>query len=151
MTPSLYEWAGGGAALEKLFDRFYEHVRADEVLALVFAGMDADHPKHVAAWLGEVFGGPKQYSAHRGGHAHMIKRHLGRELTERQRRRWMDLLQDTADEVRLPGDPEFRAAFVGYLEWGTRMAVLFSQPGMAAPPDDSPMPTWDWALPPYQP
>ncbi len=150
VTPTLYEWAGGAAALEKLFDRFYEHVHADDVLASVFAGMDSNHPKHVAAWLGEVFGGPKTYSATRGGHAHMVSRHLGRALTEEQRRRWVNLLIDTADEVGLPDDPEFRASFVGYLEWGTRMAVLFSQPGMEAPAD-SPMPTWDWALPPYQP
>ena len=148
--PSLYEWAGGADALLKLFETFYRHVRDDEVLAPVFAHMDPAHPQHVAAWLGEVFGGPKEYSANRGGHAHMISRHLGRALTEEQRRRWVELLIDTADEVGLPDDPEFRASFVGYLEWGTRMAVMFSQPGMAAPVD-SPMPTWDWALPPYQP
>jgi hemoglobin len=150
VTPTLYEWAGGGKAIQELLDRFYERVRTDDVLAPVFAGMSSEHPKHVAAWLGEVFGGPKEYSANHGGHAHMIRRHLGRAITEQQRRRWMALLLDTADEVGLPGDPEFRASFVGYLEWGTRMAVMLSQPGVAAP-TDSPMPTWDWALPPYQP
>jgi hemoglobin len=150
VTPTLYEWAGGAEALQKLLDRFYERVRADEVLAPVFAGMSSEHPRHVAAWLGEVFGGPKEYSAHRGGHAHMVRRHLGRAITEQQRRRWLALLLDTADEVGLPSDPEFRASFVGYLEWGTRMAVLLSQPGVEAP-TDMPMPTWGWALPPYQP
>src|SRR5687767_8550484 len=29
---------------------------------------------------------------------------------------------------RLPADPEFRAALVSYLEWGTRLAVGNSQP-----------------------
>lgn len=149
-TPTLYEWAGGADALLKLFETFYVHVREDEVLAPVFADMDPSHPQHVAAWLGEVFGGPKVYSTHRGGHAHMISRHLGRALTEEQRRRWVALLIDTADEVGLPDDPEFRASFVGYLEWGTRMAVMLSQPGIEAP-EQSPMPTWDWALPPYRP
>ena len=150
MTPTLYEWAGGAEAIQKLLDTFYDHVRADEVLAPVFAGMDEEHPKHVAAWLGEVFGGPPVYSAERGGHRHMISRHLGRAITERQRRRWIELLLDTADEVGLPDDPEFRASFVGYLEWGTRMAVLLSQPGVEEP-GEAPMPTWGWALPPYQP
>jgi hemoglobin len=149
-TPTLYGWAGGAAAIQKLFDRFYEHVRDDEVLAPVFAGMDAEHPQHVAAWLGEVFGGPKRYSTERGGHAHMVSRHLGRALTETQRRRWLELLIDTADEVGLPADPEFRASFVGYLEWGTRMAVMLSQPGVEPLPAGTPMPTWDWALPPYR-
>jgi truncated hemoglobin YjbI len=148
--PTLYEWAGGADALLKLTETFYVHVRDDELLAPVFAQMDPAHPQHVAAWLGEVFGGPTEYSATRGGHAHMIGRHLGRALTEQQRRRWVALLIDTADEVGLPADPEFRASFVGYLEWGTRMAVMLSQPGIEAP-EQSPMPTWGWALPPYRP
>ena len=59
----------------------------------------------------------------------MIGRHLGRALTETQRKRWLDLLLECADEVGLPSDPEFRSAFVAYLEWGTRLAVLNSQPG----------------------
>jgi hemoglobin len=147
--PTLYEWLGGAPALERLFTRFYERVPEDPLLAPVFAGMDPGHAQHVAAWVGEVFGGPKAYSSARGGHAHMISRHLGRAITEEQRRRWVDLLQDTADEVGLPSDPEFRASFVGYLEWGSRLAVLFSAPGADTPAPEE-MPTWDWAKPPWQ-
>ncbi len=47
----------------------------------------------------------------------MIARHLGRALTGTQRKRWIELMLETADEVGLPHDPEVRAAFVGYLEW----------------------------------
>jgi len=150
MTPTLYEWAGGAAAFEKLFDAFYTKVRVDEVLAPVFADMSPEHPQHVAAWLGEVFGGPRVYSEEHGGHQHMVGRHLGRALTEQQRRRWVNLLIDTADEVGLPDDPEFRASFVGYLEWGSRMAVVLSAPGVEVDVPE-PMPTWDWARPPWQP
>ncbi|RZS38941.1 truncated hemoglobin YjbI [Herbihabitans rhizosphaerae] len=148
--PTLYEWLGGTEALEKLFDAFYTRVRDDDVLEPVFRGMDPRHPKHVAAWLAEVFGGPARYSADHGGHRHMVGRHLGRAITEEQRQRWIALLLDTADQVGLPDDPEFRAAFVGYLEWGTRMARILSQPGMDAPREE-PMPKWDWPLPPWQP
>jgi hemoglobin len=73
----------------------------------------------------------------------MIRRHLGRALTEAQRARWMELLLRCADEVRLPNDPEFRSALVGYLEWGTRLAVINSQSGVAVK-DDTPMPRWGW-------
>jgi hemoglobin len=34
-----------------------------------------------------------------------------------------------ADDAGLPDDPEFRSAFVAYLEWGTRLAQHNSQPG----------------------
>jgi hemoglobin len=142
-VPSLYEWAGGAAAFEKLFEAFYQRVPHDELLAPLFAGMDPNHAGHVAAWLGEVFGGPKAYSGNRGGHSHMVGKHLGKGITEQQRRRWVALLLDTADDVGLPADPEFRSAFVGYLEWGTRMAVIFSAPG-AEPNPAEPMPVWGW-------
>ncbi|MEV4314466.1 antibiotic biosynthesis monooxygenase [Actinocrispum sp. NPDC049592] len=142
-VPSLYEWAGGAAAFEKLFTEFYTRVADDPLIGPLFATMDPEHPKHVAAWLGEVFGGPKAYSSERGGHQHMISRHLGKALTEQQRRHWMNLLIDTADAIGLPTDPDFRSAFVGYLEWGTRMALTYSQPGMSGTTNE-PMPTWGW-------
>jgi hemoglobin len=145
--PTLSEWAGGPPAFEALTTRFYEKVPLDPTLAPVFAGMDPKHAQHVAAFVAEVFGGPKGYTETGGGHAHMIQRHLGRALTQEQRRRWVALMLETADEVGLPDDPEFRAAFVGYLEWGTRLAVINSQPGVEAPTDNPPMPEWGWGPP----
>lgn len=142
-VPSLYAWAGGMPALESLTKRFYEVVRADPILQPVFAHMDEKHPTFVAHFIAEVFGGPALYTKDRGGHAHMIRRHLGRHLTETQRRRWVDLLCNAADEVGLPPDPEFRSAFISYIEWGTRIAVLNSAPG-AQPGPDQPMPRWGW-------
>jgi hemoglobin len=142
--PSLYEWMGGQPVLEKLIETFYRNVARDSLIAPLFAKMGPEHPKHVAAFIGEVFGGPADYSQGRGGHAGMITQHLGKHLSEAQRHRWMELLLQTADEVGLPADPEFRSAFVGYIEWGTRLAVINSQPGVAAPPADSPMPKWGW-------
>jgi hemoglobin len=143
LVPSLFEWAGGAEALVRLFERFYDTVTDDELLGPVFAGMSPDHPRHVAAWLGEVFGGPRSYTERGGTHRTMIGHHLGRELTQSQRRRWFDLLLDAADDVGLPADPEFRSAFVGYLEWGTRLAVQFSQPGLSVDVPE-PMPQWGW-------
>lgn len=145
--PTLSEWLGGVDALRGLTRRFYDKVPADPVLAPVFAGMDPHHAEHVAAFVDEVFGGPSAYSAQGGSHAAMIARHLGRSLTEPQRRRWIALMLETVDEAGLPDDPEFRAALVGYLEWGTRLAVINSRPGVEAPPPETPMPVWGWGPP----
>jgi hemoglobin len=152
IVPTLYEWLGGLAALERLTERFYERVRENPILAPVFAHMGADHPRHVAAFLAEVLGGPADYSAHFGGHAHMIRQHLDRHLSQVQRREWVSLLLDTADELGMPDDPEFRSALVGYLEWGSRLAVINSQPGALAE-ENAPMPKWGWGevKGPYQP
>jgi hemoglobin len=151
-TPTVYEWAGGNEALARLTEVFYRtHVKGDEILGPVFANMPADHPRHVALWLGEVFGGPAEYSEHHGGYANMVAKHIGLALTEQQRARWVHLIGLAADDAGLPSDPEFRSAFIAYIEWGTRLALHNSQPG-ANPPPKAPMPHWGWGeAPPYQP
>jgi hemoglobin len=146
-VPSLYDWAGGLPALERLTRVFYEHVVADELIGPLFAHMDHDHPRHVAMWLGEVFGGPDRYTRERGGYPAMLGHHLGKAITEPQRRRWVALLLDALDEAELPADPEFRAAVVGYLEWGTRLALSNSQPG-AQVVRSAPVPRWGWGVAP---
>jgi hemoglobin len=64
----------------------------------------------------------------------------------------MDQLLATDDEIGLPSDPEFRSAFVGYIEWGTRLAVINSQDSVTSSVGQ-PMPNCGWgaAKGPYQP
>ena len=149
--PTLYEWAGGAEAFERLTAVFYGRVRDDPILGPVFAGMDEDHPKHVATWLAEVFGGPPLYTDEHGGYAHMIGKHLGLAISEERRARWVQMILASADEAGMPSDPEFRSAFAAYVEWGTRLALANSQPG-AEPPLQAPVPRWGWGeAPPYIP
>jgi hemoglobin len=142
-VPTLYEWAGGEAALVRWFKEFYSRVAGDPLLGPVFATMDPQHAEHVAAFVGEVLGGPKKYTQAHGGHPAMIRKHLHRNLDQELRNHWMRLLLQTADDVGLPDDPEFRSALVGYLEWGSRLAVINSQPG-ATVVEEAPMPAWGW-------
>lgn len=142
-VPTLYEWIGGIEPLRRLTAEFYRRVPDDPVLAPVFAHMAADHPEHVALFLAEVLGGPALYSREHGGHPEMVRHHLGRHLSEVMRRRWIGLLLDTYTDLGLPADPEFASALVGYLEWGSRLAVINSAPG-ASVSEEAPMPKWGW-------
>jgi hemoglobin len=142
-TPTLFEWIGGEPALKLLTSAFYGRVKNDSLLAPVFANASAEHAEHVAAFIGEVFSGPDTYSSHLGGHAGMIMHHMNRSLTEPQRRRWINLLLDTYQDLSLPDDPEFMSALASYLEWGSRLAVLNSRHGTIAPLE-SLMPVWGW-------
>ncbi|SFE46356.1 hemoglobin [Chitinophaga sp. CF118] len=145
VIPTLYDWAGGKDILEKLTKVFYEKVLQDELLSPVFKNMSGDHSKHVAHFIAEVFGGPKFYSEEdKGSHAIMISHHLNKMLDESKRKRWMNLLLETADEIGLANDPEFRSAFVGYLEWGSRIAVINSNTSENPVNEKEPMPEWGW-------
>jgi hemoglobin len=152
MPPTIFEWAGGGAAFERWLNCFYDLVEQDELLAPVFDGKVTEaHRVHVVAWWAEVMGGPARYTEVHGGYQHMLARHRGLEITPEQRLRFVTLLSRAADESGLPDDPEFRAALMGYAEWGTRLAVHNSAPG-AAVVEQAPVPRWGWGVaPPYQP
>jgi hemoglobin len=144
-APTIYERAGGQEAFEKLTEVFYAKVLKDDLLGDLFRDMSSEHSKHVAHFLSEVLGGPKRYTGEsQKSHAHMISRHVGRKLDETQRKRWVQLVLESADEIGMPDDAEFRSALVGYLEWGSRMVVKSSQTSENPIDDNTPMPEWGW-------
>ncbi len=151
-TPSLHAWAGGDTAFERLINAFYDRVEADDLISPLFpGGVGAEHREHVTAWWIEVFGGRAQYTADLGGYHHMVNKHVNLDITPEQRFRFASLMSLAADDAELPSDPEFRAAFVSYVEWGTRIALANSAPG-AEVVQQAPVPHWGWGVtPPYIP
>jgi hemoglobin len=150
-TPTLYEWAGGSDAFARLINAFYDRVEQDTLLSPFFpGGVSVAHRDHVTAWWVEVFGGPSEYTAQHGGYEAMLAHHRGLGITGEQRLRFATLMSQAADDAELPADPEFRAALVGYLEWGTRLAMHNSVLG-AAPMAHAPVSRWGWGeAPPYE-
>jgi hemoglobin len=113
--------------------------------------LSEEHRRNVTTWWSEVMGGPADYTANHGGYDHMIAKHRDLAITPEQRLRFVTLLSQAADDAELPADPEFRAAIMGYAEWGTRLALHNSQPGADAAAH-APVPRWGWGVaPPYQP
>jgi hemoglobin len=152
VVSSLYDWAGGEAAFTGLINAFYDRVEGDELLSRLFpGGVGDEHRLHVIAWWCEVLGGPARYTDQLGGYERMLGKHRGLEITAEQRFRFASLMSLAADDAGLPDDPEFRSAFVAYVEWGTRLAQHNSQPG-AAVAAHAPVPRWGWGeAPPFQP
>jgi hemoglobin len=130
--PTLYEWAGGKEAFERLINAFYDRVEGDELLSPFFPGGVTEEDEL-------------------GGYERMVGRHGGLGITPEHRFRFASLMSLAADDAGLPEDPEFRSAFVAYVEWGTRLALHNSQPGAEVPPH-APVPRWGWGeAPPYEP
>ena len=150
-TPTLYEWAGGHAAFERLINAFYDRVERDDLLSPFFpGGVGAEHRHNVTLWWCEVFGGPADYTERLGGYERMLAHHRGLAITGEQRFRFASVMSLAADDAQLPADPEFRAALVGYLEWGTRLALHNSQLD-ADVVEQAPVPHWGWGVaPPYR-
>ena len=50
-TPTLYEWAGGRAAIERMIGCFYDRVERDDLLSPLFpGGVSVPHREHVTTW-----------------------------------------------------------------------------------------------------
>jgi CDGSH-type Zn-finger protein/truncated hemoglobin YjbI len=142
--PTLFEWAGGLPALNRMTGLLYDrHVPADPLLAPLFADSPPGESGRLAAWLGEVFGGPPYRSDDLGGYPLMIAQTPEPPPTEDQRARWAELISHAAQEAGLPADPGFRSAFMSYIEWDTRQATDNSHPG-APQRAQVPVPAWDW-------
>jgi hemoglobin len=151
-APSLFEWAGGKSAFDRMINAFYDRVEQDAILSPFFpGGVHEEHRRNVATWWSEVFGGPSAYTDDLGGYERMLHKHLQLGITDDQRFRFASLMSLAADDAGMPSDAEFRSALVAYLEWGTRLALGNSQDG-AAVVQSAPVPRWGWGeAPPYQP
>lgn len=135
-----------------MIDAFYDRTEHDALISPLFpGGVSEEHRAHVTLWWIEVFGGPSGYTDQFGGYERMLAHHRDLGITPEQRFRFASLMGLAADDAGLPDDPEYRAAFVGYVEWGTRLALHNSQPG-ADVVDQAPVLHWGWGVaPPYQP
>ena len=151
-TPTLHAWAGGDDAFRRLIEAFYDRVEQDRRFDRLFpGGVSREHRDHVVHWWIEVFGGTDSYSRELGGYAAMLAHHRGLEITPEERIAFATMMSLAAEDADLPEVPEFRAAFMGYVEWGTRLA-LHNSAGGADVVEDAPVPHWGWGVaPPYQP
>ena len=150
--PTLFEWAGGRTSFDRMINAFYDRVEQDDLLSPFFpGGVHKEHRRNVATWWCEVFGGPSDYTNELGGYERMLQKHLQLGITDEQRFRFASLMSMAADDAHMPNDPEFRAALVAYLEWGTRLALGNSQQD-ADIIEHAPVPRWGWGeARPYQP
>ena len=147
--PTLFEWAGGRAAFDRMINAFYDRVERDEQLSPFFpGGVHEEHRRNVATWWCEVFGGPADYTSELGGYERMLRKHMQLDITGDQRFRFVALMSMAADDAGMPPDAEFRSALVAYPNWGSRLAFGNSQEH-ADIVEHAPVPRWGWgeALP----
>jgi hemoglobin len=142
--PTLFEHAGGEAALHRLEDAFYASVLVDPVLQPLFGKGRATHVERLTAFTAESFGGP-DFFTQMVGFDHLIAVHRGLAISEEQRERFVALYLQALDTAGLPDDADFRNAVREHLEFGTRVAVQNSH----ATRDDElhPLryvPRWTW-------
>ena len=143
--PSLFEHAGGEAALHRLEEVFYASVLRDPLLQPLFGAGRPEHVDHLTAFTAESFGGPDRVTRELG-FAPLIAVHRGLRITEEQRARFVELYMAALDTAGMPDDPAFRDAVREHVEFGSRVALQNSHAESEA--ELHPLrevPRWTWA------
>lgn len=142
--PSIYEFAGGDGAFLALAAATTERCIADPELNHPFGQrLSPRHNENLAAYWGEVFGGPQSYTNTLGGHSGMLDLHAGHGAPDDWGDRFEACFLQALDDAELPADPEFRRAMREYIHWATRQVNSYSPTGSRVE-RNQPMPRWSW-------
>jgi len=142
--PSMYEFAGGAPAFLALAAAHHQRCLDDPVLNHAFSHPgNPEHVQRLADYWAEVFGGPPRFSGSFGGHSAMLAIHAGQGAESDLGERFVACFVQAADDVGLPGDPEFRAGLRAYMEWAVDEVMGYS-PREATVAGGLPMPHWGW-------
>jgi hemoglobin len=145
MPESLYEHAGGEAALHRLEALFYEKALSDPVLKQLFTERVPTHVDHLTWFTAESFGGPDRFTREKG-FQYMIDVHRHLQITEEQRERFVELYVAAMDAADMPDDEDFREAVRSHVEFGSKVAM---QNSLAETDEDlhplREVPRWTWS------
>ena len=115
----------GEEGFRRLIAAFYKQVPGDEILGAMYPPEDlAGAEQRLCDFLIGRFGGPQRYIEQRG-HPRLRMRHMPFAVNAAARERWLQLMTNALDEVRLPPDVDayLREFFDGV------SAMLVNRPG----------------------
>jgi hemoglobin len=144
MRPTLYEFAGGEAAFLALAGAHHARCLADPELNHPFSHED-QNPQHIerlAAYWGEVMGGPPVYSESCGDESGVLTMHSGNGDMGDLGERFLGCFVGALDDAKLPDDPEFRDAMRAYMRWAVDNVLSYAEADDVPP--RAAMPRWDW-------
>jgi hemoglobin len=102
---TIFAAVGGQPFFDRLVDRFYDLVEADDVLVRLYPDRDDLGParRHLALFLGQYWGGPTTYNDERG-HPRLRMRHAPFVIGDAERAHWLDAMLDALERT-LPEAP----------------------------------------------
>lgn len=145
MRPTLFEFAGGETALLSLATAHHARCLDDPELNHPFSHPDAN-PKHIerlAAYWGEVLGGPPVFSRSYGDQSAVLDMHAENGDMSDLGRRFLVCFELALDDAGLPDDQEFRAAMSSYMRWAIGDVLSYETKSTVPPGLGTPRWSWD--------
>ena len=125
---TIFTAVGGQLFFDRLVERFYVRVAADDVLLRLYPDQEDLGParERLALFLGQYWGGPETYSEQRG-HPRLRMRHVPFTIGDEERGHWVRAMDEALEETlpEAPLDSELRD------EVGRRMREYFEMAATA--------------------
>lgn len=142
---TMIEHVGGPVKVRELAKRFHERVLEDPILrGLFLKSGKSTHARHLAHFLEEIMGGEKKYTSLHDGVRGLFEAHRNLDITEEQRKRFVEIFVETLDLVHMPEDARFRRGFEARIEQGSHFSKDLSQRDVISPSQWPQVGTWDW-------
>jgi hemoglobin len=142
---SVYEAAGGARAMLALAHAWHRRCLADPEAEHPFShpGLHPQHTERLAAYWGEMLGGPAAYSRELGSVADVVRMHSGNgphpELDAATERCFALALEDAG----IAGEERLRVTLVDWFAWANRVVNhSYERPELV--PGDLSLPHWSW-------
>ena len=129
---------GGGAVLRAVAVAWHERCMADDVVAHAFhGGTRPDHIERLAAYWGEVLGGPDDFSRRMGTESEVVRIHSGNGEHDEMDRRAVRFFAESLAEAGVPD--RLHGELVAWFEQANRY-VNHAYARVEDVPDGLPMP-----------
>jgi hemoglobin len=143
-TRTIFEALGGAEGVLQLAQAWHEQVLADEIVAHAFShGFHPHHTRRLAAYWGEVWGGPPTYTEQYGSESSVIRIHSGNGRHEEMDRCAIACFDRAMDDVKLI-DPLLRRVLHDYFTWATTSAMAAYPKDANDVPEGLCIPQWSW-------
>ena len=142
---TVFEDAGGAAAIEALAHAWHVRCLADPVVSHAFShGFHPDHTARLAAYWAEALGGPAAFTAAIGNESGVLRMHAGNGEHEEMDRLAIACFVQALDDAAIP--EAVRPTLTDYFTWAVgRMAANPDSPDDV--PDGLPIGHWPRARP----
>src|SRR5262245_13223395 len=142
MKPTIYETAGGHAAMLRLAHAWHARCLADPIVSHAFShGYHPQHTERLAAYWSEALGGPAAYTASLGDESAVVRMHSGNGEHDEMDERAQVCFARAVDDAGLPD--EVRAPLRAYFRWATTAMAAYPDSADDVP-DGLALRKWSW-------
>jgi hemoglobin len=142
---SVFEAAGGRGGLLTLAEAWHRRVMADEIVSHAFShGFHPQHQERLAAYWGEVLGGPPAYSDSCGDETTVVRIHSGNGRHEEMDQRAIACFDRALEDVGLTAADPVRQVLHDYFAWATTTTMSRYHESADDVPEGLAIPRWSW-------